>query len=149
MDDVLLIAGGNVESSVEEHREESTPLITESDQCEALKKLGNVARYELDQNALYDRFEVGAEMLKNIVEERGKERDLEQKKIELIYDAVRYHKKNMARIAQEIRDTIKLDNQSGEVDDSDWERELGDLLTEFNDEEYLKDNSWYAFLSLL
>ena len=77
-------------------------------------------------------------MLKNIVEDRGKERDMEQKKIELIYDAVRYHKTNMARIAKEIRDTIELDKQPGVVNDAEWERELGDLMTEFNEEEYLR-----------
>ena len=48
-------------------------LSTEEAQQEALKKIGNVARYPLNRESLIDRYEVGRSKLKNIIEDRGRE----------------------------------------------------------------------------
>ena len=62
-----------------------------------MKKIGNVARYPSDREALRDRELVGREKLKDIISDRGEQRSKEERKIQLIYDAVKFYKGTMKK----------------------------------------------------
>ena len=72
-------------------------LKTAKEQEDALKKIGNVKRYELDRKSLDNLFDVGRTNLENVVKERQEELKKEQRKFSLIYDAVAFFQNGKAK----------------------------------------------------
>ena len=57
--------------------------------------MSNVRKYALDRKYLKDYFDKGRVELKDIVKDQKEELNKEEKKIELIYDAVRYFQRRI------------------------------------------------------
>ena len=67
------------------------------DQEKALIKLGGVACYPLSRECVKDLWVSGSQKLKNAVADRGKEQEREDKKLNIMFAAVRHFKTKMAR----------------------------------------------------
>lgn len=112
MDDMMMILGTDLEQSIgaktpksqEEKRDPETEL----------KKIGNVTKYPFEREALRDRDVVGREKLKDIISERQEQRAKEERKLQLIYDSVKFYKRNMQVNLDEIRET--LEKNDGDVE---------------------------------
>ena len=93
-----IVGDGTARQSAEENK-----LKTKSDQVEALKKLGNVARCPFNREALKDPFAVGKGKLKNIERDRVTELAKEQRRLDIIYNSVTYFKQKAAKNLAELR----------------------------------------------
>lgn len=99
MDDMMVILGSDM-NEVNDTNAPYSPehtLKTAKEQEDALKKIGNVKRYELDRKSLDNLFDVGRTNLENVVKERQKELKKEQRKFSLIYDTVAFFQNGKAK----------------------------------------------------
>ena len=137
MDDMMMVVGSDVPSAVANESEQAShSLTTIKDQETALKKLGNVSRYNLDRNCLLDYFKVGRAKLDNVIHERKTEIAKERRRLELLYDAVRFYRKKMSATMAEL--TQVMSDKSNRVlrESQEWEAKTEMATDEFDIETF-------------
>ena len=133
MDDMMVqLADDTIDTQVDEQEK---PLSTVKLQEKALKKLGNVRRYKLDRKCIDDQFDIGREKLKNIVVERGKQIAIEERKLELIYDAVAHYKTKMAAVLVELDEVM---NRTTRRELQPWESTILAARKQFDEAAYMR-----------
>ena len=102
-DDEMGAEMANLREATARRNADENKLKKKTDQVEALKKLGNVARSEFNRAALKDNFAVGEELLKNVVRDRRTEIEKEERRFNVIYNSVTYFKRKAAKNLAELR----------------------------------------------
>ena len=97
-----------------------------------MKKLGNVSRYKLDKNCLLDYFKVGRAKLENVVQERKTEIAKEKRRLELLYDAVKFYRTKMSATMAELKVVMADKNNRVLRDTQEWEDKADMAMEEFD-----------------
>ena len=87
-----------------------------------------------------DYFDVGRHELKNVVAERKKELASEERRLEIIYDAVDFFKKKMTRYMAELDEIMALSKSDTIVESEPQELELAEAIKDFDVEKYINGN---------
>ena len=111
-------------------------LMTIQAQEKALKKLRNISRYKMNMDCTKDYFDVYHQKLKNMVTECMKELAAEKRKLEIVYKAVDFFKKKMARYMAKLDETLALNTSDTIVESELWEIELAKAVEDFYVEKY-------------
>jgi len=127
-------------SSVVRQNAEENKLRKKSDQEEALKKLGNVARVPFNRAALNDQMAVGERKLKNVVSDRGAEIAKEERRFNVIYNSVTYFKRRAAKNLAELK-SINEQVRAGQVRTlEECELEMDRYIEMFDENAYMQGN---------
>ena len=135
VNDLIAVGGMEIQSGFVSPRRK---LSKKEDQKNSLKKLGNVQRCKINMQCTHNQFVEGRKKLKDIATERMKEREKEQRKIELIWDAVHFFKKKMKKNTLALNEILEKYDEERNVHVKDWEIDYEDSRTLFNEDPYLK-----------
>ena len=135
MEDMMVIVGTEIPMASDTTERK---LQKKDDQIAALKKLGNIARYPLDPKCCKDQFDAGRKKLKNIAKDRAKEREKEQRKMELIWDSVTFFKKKMQINRMSLREVLAKYEEDKNIEKKEWRTEYEKSITIFDEENYLR-----------
>ena len=103
--------------------EQAQHCVTNEEQENALKKLGNVKRYKIDKLCLQYLEAKGRKELKKVEKERADVLQRIKRRIALIFKAVEYFKNNMKQQIKELDELMEL-MPVGEVQLSNWEVDI-------------------------
>ena len=135
VNDLIAVGGMEIQNGFDSS---TRKLNKKEDQNNSLKKLGNVQRCKINMQCTHNQFVEGRKKLKDVAAERGKEREKEQRKIELIWDAVHFFKKKMKKNTLALNEILEKYDKERDVNVKDWEIDYEDSRTLFNEDQYLK-----------
>ena len=141
--DLTLMLGENdtdIVGNLDIVRQEEKKLKEKKEQEAALTRLGGVTRYKVNLECLKNQFVVGTNKLANVVAERKVEIAKENKKLELIYDAVNHFKKKMKVNVAQLDTIIEETMDEGPREEEDWSMTLRSLRETFDEQAYQNTN---------
>jgi len=141
--DLTLMLGENdtdIVGNLDVVRQEEKKLKEKKEQEAALTRLGGVTRYKVNLECLKNQFVVGTNKLANVVAERKVEIAKENKKLELIYDAVNHFKKKMKANVAQLDTIIEETMDEGPREEEDWSMTLRSLRETFDEQAYQNTN---------
>ena len=101
--------------------------------------MGGVSRYPIDMRCLTNQFVVGDNKLVNVATERKEDIRKEKRKLEIIFDSVKYFKKKMEANIEEIKNVVEETEGNRPREQEGWSIAIENLRQAFDETDYIDE----------
>ena len=138
MDDMIVIVGSDNTEPLAQKEDKSLKLVEDPES--ALKRLGNVMRYQINNDCREDQFSKGREQLKYVMKDRKKELVKMKRMFGIIFAAVAHFKRKSTKNMLKLDKILKKLKDGNERQMLDYESKAVSLMSSYDDSNYVNDS---------